>query len=191
MLAAAAAEGDTTVLRPSSKRYRFPWLESYDTEDMLVNRILPPPGYRRVEVPAGSFADWLRQLPLKKGMPYVKLYNGQRKGNQSAHFAVLNMDVGTQDLQQCADAVMRLRAEYLYQAQRYDLIGFNFTNDFPAEYAKWRSGYRTAQKGNKTTWVKKAKADGSIRNVQKIPDPSVSIRRYVVVEQRNETDCGG
>jgi hypothetical protein len=61
----------------------------------------------------GSFTEWLRQVPLKSSST-VYLYNGQPKQNQSAQFAVLDISVGDKDLQQCADAVMRLRAEYLY-----------------------------------------------------------------------------
>lgn len=35
------------------------------------------------------------------------LYNGSQKPNQSVHYAVFDIDVGKEDLQQCADAVMR------------------------------------------------------------------------------------
>ena len=70
------------------------------------------------------------------------LYNGSPKGNQSAHAAVFNVDVGNQDLQQCADAVMRLRAEYLFGKGRYEEIHFNFTNGFNADYVKYAEGNR-------------------------------------------------
>lgn len=71
-----------------------------------------PEGYERILQNENSFGFYLRELPLKKDKT-VYLYNGQRKNNQSAQYAVLNMPVGDKDLQQCADAVMRLRAEYL------------------------------------------------------------------------------
>jgi len=78
-----------------------------------IGNIPLPDGFQRVSAPPGSFAAWLRQLPLKKDKT-VHLYNGLPKINQSAQFAVLAVSVGDKDLQQCADAVMRLRAEYLW-----------------------------------------------------------------------------
>lgn len=71
-----------------------------------------PEGYERVLQNENSFGFYLRELYLKKEHT-VYLYNGQQKSNQNAQYAVLNMSVGNKDLQQCADAVMRLRAEYL------------------------------------------------------------------------------
>ena len=88
-----------------------------------IGQIPLPAGYERVPAPPGSFAAWLRQLPLKKDKT-VHLYNGLPKINQSAQFAVLAVSVGDKDLQQCADAVMRLRAEYLYGCGRTDEIDF-------------------------------------------------------------------
>lgn len=78
-----------------------------------VGAIPLPPGYVRTAASPGSFAAFLRGLPLKKDKT-VHLYDGRPKRNQSAQYAVLDIPVGTKDLQQCADAVMRLRAEYLY-----------------------------------------------------------------------------
>jgi Domain of unknown function (4846) len=82
-----------------------------------------PQGFTRQAADSSSFTAWLRKLPLKKDKA-VYLYNGQLKGNQDAQFAVLDIPVGNKDLQQCADAVMRLRAEYLYAQGRYAAIIF-------------------------------------------------------------------
>jgi hypothetical protein len=92
-----------------------------------IDDIPLPKDYIRMHVAAGSFAHWLRQLPLKKDTR-VYLYNGALKANQTAQFAVLDIPVGTKDLQQCADAVMRLRAEYLYSQKRYPEISFADNN---------------------------------------------------------------
>jgi len=64
------------------------------------------------------------------------------------------MDIGYRDLQQCADAVIRLRSEYLYAHKLYGLIHFNFTNGFRADYAKWALGYRIDVAGDHAKWIR-------------------------------------
>ncbi len=44
----------------------------------------------------------------------VLTYTGAPKWRQDVHVAVIDIDVGKRDLQQCADAIMRLRGEWLY-----------------------------------------------------------------------------
>lgn len=92
-----------------------------------VKNIPLPPGYERLPAADASFAAWLRNRPLKNSNT-VYLYNGMLKRNQDAQFAVLDIPVGKQDLQQCADAVMRLRAEYLYDRERWNEILFTDNN---------------------------------------------------------------
>ncbi len=55
--------------------------------------------------------------------------------------SVIDMDIGNRDLQQCADAVMRLRSEYLYARKRYQDIHFNFVSDgLPRYYEEYNEG---------------------------------------------------
>jgi hypothetical protein len=106
-----------------------------DTAGLTVaSRILPPEGFNRVEIESESFAFFLRNFNLKPHGTKVLLYNGKEKPDQSIHIAVLDIDAGNRDLQQCADAVMRLRAEYLFSKERYSEIGFNFVSDGKARY---------------------------------------------------------
>lgn len=119
----------------------------------LKERIKVPDGFIRVEVENESFAHFLRYLPLKQHGSKVRYYDGRIK-ERDVYEAVVDIDVGKRDLQQCADAVMRLRAEYLYNRKEYDKIHFNFTNGFKAEYTKWIQGYRITVEGNKANWVK-------------------------------------
>ena len=148
----------------SSRHNKYSWLTSYEAGNMLLNRIQVPEGYERSKIYMGSFADWLRHLPLLSGNPAVKLYNKELKNNQTAQFAVLNIDIGNEDLQQCADAVMRLKAEYHYSKKEFSKIHFNFTNGDNATYSKWIEGYRPILKGNKVSWTKTAQKDSSYKN---------------------------
>ncbi len=94
------------------------------------------------------------------------LFNGQLKTNQCVHAAVLDIGVGTKDLQQCADAVIRLRAEYLYAKGAYNDIHFNFTNGFPFYFSTWASGKRIKLTGNKTEWVAGGTNDKAYSNLK-------------------------
>lgn len=92
-----------------------------------VEAIPLPKGFSRIALDAASFGEWLRNFPLKESRS-VYLYNGMLKSNQLAQFAVLNLSTGNKDLQQCADVVMRLRAEFLYEQKKYNLISFSDNN---------------------------------------------------------------
>ena len=89
----------------------------------FITAIPMPRGYTRTAVEKNSFGQWLRNISLKKNKT-IYLYDGSVKKDQSAQFAILNISIGNKDLQQCADAIMRLRAEYLYAQKRFDEIIF-------------------------------------------------------------------
>jgi len=137
----------------------------------ILSRFPTPTGYKRIEPAKHSFAYYLKYLPLKPHGTKVHHYDGSLKWNQSAAAAVIDMDVGKRDLQQCADAIMRLRAEYLLKERVPDKIHFNFVNGFNAEYKKWRQGYRIKVKGNQVTWKKEAAPS----------DDYKSFRRYLTM----------
>lgn len=113
-----------------------------------IGEIPVPDGYSRVEVKKESFGEWLRMINLKKDNR-VFLYNGSLKSNQSAQFAVLDMPVGNRDLQQCADAVMRLNAEYLLSINDLNAICFHATDGTLLSFTEWRKGKRYKLAGNK------------------------------------------
>ena len=95
-----------------------------------------PPGFHRVPAESASFTAWLRSISLKRDRT-VYLFDGRPKRNQEAQFAVLNISVGKQDLQQCADAVMRLRAEYLYSLHSYRNIDFYTEQGARLNFGQW------------------------------------------------------
>jgi hypothetical protein len=153
----ARSSGDkisSIVIQPIQKTTnKYCWLTNYNINDAIVNRIAVPEGFKRVEVKQGSFADWLHFLPLKPGNPDVHLYNGELKKYQQGHYAVVDVDIGNTDLQQCADAVIRMRAEYLYSIKEYENLHFNFTSGNTIGFKKWSEGDRTVVKGNNVTWA--------------------------------------
>ena len=88
-----------------------------------IKTIPLPAEFERVKADSLSFTWFLRNIDLKE-QTTVYLYNGQQKRNQAAQYALLNISTGNKDLQQCADAVMRLRAEYLFSQKEFGQIIF-------------------------------------------------------------------
>jgi hypothetical protein len=149
------------ALAPAAAAGSYPWLPAADPAQALAARIPAPAGYERPPAAPGSFGEWLRGLPLKPGRPPVLLFDGRPKGRQDVHHAVVDMDVGARDLQQCADAVIRLRAEYLFWRGEPQAIAFDFTSGDRAAYARWRAGERPAVRGRRVSWSAAAAPDAS------------------------------
>jgi hypothetical protein len=145
----------------------YPWLSREEIIAPIQERIAPPPGYRRTMVEPGSFAQWLRRLPLKPAGSPVRLFNGTLKANQAAHHAVIALDTGPRNLQQCADAVIRLRAEYLFSNGRSSEICFHFTCGDVFPFARWAQGERPVVRNNRVTWKHRATADRSYSSLRR------------------------
>lgn len=125
----------------------------------VLTRFKIPAGYTQQSGTTGSFGAWLQNLPLKPTGTHTLLFNGAIARTDAYTAAVVDMSVGKYDLQQCADAVMRLRGEYLYQQKKYDAISFNFVSGFKCDYLHYANGYRYKN----GQWVKQAGKDYSYK----------------------------
>lgn len=146
-------------------------IETVNKDGKTINeRYKVKEGFERIVCSQNSFGQYLRNLKLKPYGEKVLYYNGEVKDKADVYDAIVDMEIGKRDLQQCADAVMRLRAEYLFEQKEYTKIHFNFTNGFNCEYRKWKLGYRVKVSGNKTTWVKSAQASNTYADFRKYMD---------------------
>lgn len=137
----------------------------------IAARFQPPEGWRRVPADDRSFAGWLRQLRLLPESATVRLYDGRVKPRQDVHAAVFDIDVGLRDLQQCADAVMRLRAEWMFAIGRARDVAFNDTGSGkPMPFARWAEGERPRPQGRGLVWTRSAAADASYVSFRKYLD---------------------
>lgn len=93
-----------------------------------------PVGYERVSAESGSYAAWLRALPLKERGTKVHVYNGRKVANyQWLSAAVVDIPLLSND-EQCADVCMRMWAEYLYETGQYAKIAFVSLNGEKLRY---------------------------------------------------------
>jgi hypothetical protein len=145
--------------------FHFPWLnQELISEQDRIRDIPVPLGFQRVQLDSGSFGDWLRNLLLKPATARVHLFNGRLKSNQNVHYRVLDLDVGTQDLQQCADAIIRLWAEYLFGRGQCDQIHFCFTSGDTVRYSDWLAGQRPLVRGNRVEWFHDEPVENNYRS---------------------------
>jgi hypothetical protein len=124
-----------------------PW--SFVAADTLEARFTAAPGFTRVAVPEKSFGAFLRTLPLAPAGTKVQDYRGTPLYDDGRHEnigAVVDIDIGARDLQQCADAVLRMHAEWRYGNGERDL-GYHAASGQPLVYKKWLGGERMVPEG--------------------------------------------
>ena len=140
------------------------WLEGASSRNL--ERAFPPPqGFERLPVAPDSYGAWLRRLPLKPGGTPVITFDGRQKAIQQGVAAVVDIDIGTRDLQQCADAAIRLRAEYLYAKGAAPSFKFISGDAFP--YKAWLAGKRPKIAGNRVAWVRTGRSESSRRQFRR------------------------
>ncbi|MEO7530507.1 MAG: DUF4846 domain-containing protein, partial [Sediminibacterium sp.] len=120
-------------------------IPEFDPAMRSVKEIPLPAGFERIPVQGNFFQEYLRNLPLRKDKT-IYLYNKRPKFNQSLHYAVIDVSTGEKDLQQCADAIMRLRAEYFYQKGVYDSICFPRNSRSVYQFSQFVKTYPTKKR---------------------------------------------
>ncbi|WP_294182604.1 DUF4846 domain-containing protein [uncultured Sphingobacterium sp.] len=107
----------------------------------IKSRFLLPEGFKRLQYKTVAFGSFLENLPLYSIDQEVHYYNGKIKRRENIYNSVVKLHIGKRDLHQCADAIMRLRADYLYGQKRYKDIKFNFLSDGkPRAYTNYAKG---------------------------------------------------
>lgn len=142
----------------------------HENKDTVRERFPAPEGYEWIEEPSGSFGYFIEHFTLRPyGSPVLK-YDGTQIAKQHLHEAVFDIDTGTKDLQQCADAVIRLRAEYLFKTGKSDEIRFHFTSGDLLSWNDYRSGIRAFVNGNSVRFRKTTAYDDSYGNFRNYLD---------------------
>lgn len=147
----------------------YPWQQGKTTPLHTIQNLPTPNGYvRKALGNKNQFGQWLRRLPIQPKGAKVYLYNGRKKPYQKGAYAVIDIDVGKRDLQQCADAVMRLKAEYHYGLKDYQNIHFKYTSGHNVAFEDWRKGKRPQVSGSSVQFTSpNGKTDNSYLNFKK------------------------
>ncbi|MBL4788377.1 MAG: hypothetical protein JKY60_04800 [Kordiimonadaceae bacterium] len=129
----------------------YPWLTDARAHDSLLKGFETPRHFERVLVPPSSFAAFMRSLPLKSADADLKTFDGRVL---TRHFAaaIVDLDIGSKDLQQCADTLIRLYAEYAFSKAETGNLVFKFTSGDPFAYRNYLQGKRPVVRGNKVAW---------------------------------------
>jgi len=136
----------------------------------IKERYKTPEGFKRIDVDENSFGEFLRNQKLKPYGEKALYYDGREKPFGNVYESVLDVDIGDRDLHQCADAIMLLRAEYLYSIGKFEEIKFNFVSGFEAKYSEWIKGNRIKVEGNNASYYKKTEASNTYEDFRNFMD---------------------
>lgn len=139
-------------------------------KNTIKERFSPPKDYEWVEEKPDFFGYFIENFQLKPyGSPILK-YDGTPIAIQNFHEAIFDIDTGSKDLQQCADAAIRLRAEYLFKTKKFDEIKFHFTNGDLMTWNDYKNGTRALVNGNSVRFIRTAAPDDSYQSFRNYLD---------------------
>lgn len=167
--AAPSASGPARGPTGHVDRSRYPWLDDASCKgpepvSTLEARFPAPKGFTRVPLPERSFGAFLRTLPLASPDTPVLTYAGKvlHPADHPNVAAVAAIDPGTADLQQCADSVIRMHAEWRWAEGHRDQ-SYRAAAGMEIPYARWKRGDRPIAKGASLAWEQRGApvADGA------------------------------
>jgi hypothetical protein len=162
-------------------------IEALEATDTLHQRFAPPSVFRRITVAPKTFGAWLRNIPLAAPGTPVRSYTGalHLPADHPHIAAVTTLDIGKRDLQQCADAVMRLHAEWLWQAGRASEASYP-SGAGPIPYRRFLSGGYPAPSGRTFVWKSRGPRDKGHATYRKYLDAVFSWSNTVALEQKSK-----
>jgi hypothetical protein len=138
----------------------------HEDGNTIRTRFETPNGFNHISSATDSWAHYLQNLPLKPHGTKVLHFDGSLKANRAAYCAVVDLPIYGNQNHQCADAIMRLRAAYLFEQNRFSEIEFLFVNGTNFRYANYLAG-KTPTQANLWTYLEKVFAYASTLSLDK------------------------
>jgi hypothetical protein len=185
----AAAEPPPAPRAPTAEeRARYTYLPEGASIRPLDRTVAVPAGYERVALTEGTFGSWLRGLPLRDASAEVHAYDGSvlRRADDRRVWAVAELDVSPLDVQQCADSVIRLHAEWLWSRGEKAKIGYHFLSGDFAQYQAYASGERPLVDGNKVKWARSGPAADNRKTFRSYLDMVFNYASTISLAQRTK-----
>ena len=113
--------------------------------ETLASAFAVPPG--AVRATAEAWGESLRSLPLYPVDREVMSYRGDALAMPAARVVELPLVAG--DLQQCADSILRLRAEWERKQGREP--AYHYTSGYLSRWSDWKAGKRPVVSGSKVS----------------------------------------
>jgi hypothetical protein len=173
--------------QPSAEeRARYTFLPSDAQVRSLSEAVAPPAGFERVALEASTFGAYLRGLPLRDASAAVRAYDGSllHEAGDARVFAVAELDVSPLDVQQCADSVIRLHAEWRWSRGEKQRIGYHFLSGDFATYARYAAGERPQVDGNRVEWATSAAPSDDRKTFRRYLDMVFNYASTISLAQR-------
>ncbi len=134
------------------------------TQQNIETKFTLPEGYERNY--NDEYSIFLRKFPLKNNN-VVRYHNGENKYNNNIWAAVFDYDIGTADLHQCADAVIFMRANYLYKKGLTDKLHYTFVSGFKAKYLDYITHYYKVDGNNVSLVLRDKRLEDNLETLRK------------------------
>lgn len=138
---------------PRNRALDYPWLplrRACEFES-LKDRMACPPGYVRTAVAPNGFAEWLRHLPVAPAGSPVRTSTKAvvLDADHPALAAVIELEPLAGKLNAGVNMLLRLRAEFGWWCQDYDILSFHYACGLRSDWRAWSAGQRpvTCEKG--------------------------------------------
>ncbi len=171
------------------ERARYAWLTDGLKVRPLEDTFAPPQGFSRVDVAAGSFGAFLRELPLRPPGNPVRAYDGDvlHEADDPRIAAVAELDVSPLDIQQCADSVIRLHAEWKWSRGEQASVGYHFLSGDYATWPAYASGQRPIPKGKGIEFAQTGKTGSDHAAYRKYLDMVFNYASTISLERKSSS----